>query len=105
LEAEGGSGGKESAEISVMDLAGYNAHTEHPTGSKIVRAEPLSAQAEVGNVRIVVDPSRPWDVDAFLHEAEQFPGGAHDDQVDAASGAFNKLAMRSASVNVYNLTG
>jgi phage terminase large subunit-like protein len=29
---------------------------------------------------------------AFLDEHEQFPVGTHDDQVDAASGAFNKLA-------------
>jgi predicted phage terminase large subunit-like protein len=28
---------------------------------------------------------------AFLDEAEQFPNGAHDDQVDAAAQAFNML--------------
>jgi predicted phage terminase large subunit-like protein len=29
----------------------------------------------------------------FLDETEQFPDGAHDDQVDAVSGAFNFLML------------
>jgi predicted phage terminase large subunit-like protein len=33
----------------------------------------------------------PWITD-FLDELETFPEGAHDDQVDAASGAFQVLA-------------
>src|SRR5262249_81158 len=52
-EEEGGSGGKESAELSVRLFAGYNIHTERVTGDKVTRARQLSAQAEVGNVRIV----------------------------------------------------
>jgi predicted phage terminase large subunit-like protein len=43
---------------------------------------------EVGNVRIV---NGPW-VQDFLSELLDFPNGAHDDQVDAMSGAFARLA-------------
>jgi hypothetical protein len=35
----------------------------------------------------------PW-VKDFLDEAELFPFSAHDDQVDAAALAFNKLAAK-----------
>jgi predicted phage terminase large subunit-like protein len=58
------------------------------TGSKINRAMPLASQAEAGNVKLVKGL---WNKD-FLDEIELFPDGGHDDQVDAASGAFDKLA-------------
>lgn len=35
---------------------------------------------------------RPWLTD-WLRELEAFPGGAHDDQVDSASGAYARLAV------------
>ena len=35
----------------------------------------------------------PW-INDFLDEAEAFPGGSHDDQVDSASGAFEMLVRR-----------
>jgi predicted phage terminase large subunit-like protein len=89
VEQEGGSGGKESAEISVKDLAGYPVHAERVTGDKVSRAQAYSAQAEAGNVKLV---SGDWNA-AYLDELHAFPVGAHDDQVDASSGAFNKLAL------------
>jgi predicted phage terminase large subunit-like protein len=55
--------------------------------SKEVRATPLAAQAEAGNVRIVEGD---WN-EAFFAEIENFPFGKHDDQVDAAADAFNEL--------------
>lgn len=97
MEREGGSGGKESAELSIRELAGYPIYTEHPTGSKEVRANPLAAQCEAGNVKLVKGD---WN-EAFLHELTAFPNGKNDDQVDASSGAFNKLALSSFSTNVY----
>jgi predicted phage terminase large subunit-like protein len=90
VEAEGGSGGKESAEATVRKLAGFAVRTEHPTGSKEVRAEPFAAQAEGGNVRLVRGG---WNAD-YLDELCAFPNGRHDDQVDANSGAFNKLVAK-----------
>ncbi len=87
-EQEPGSGGKESAEATVRQLAGYPVHAERATGSKEVRAEPFAAQCEAGNVRLVRGP---WNGD-YLEEMASFPRGAFADQVDASSGAFNKLA-------------
>lgn len=55
--------------------------------SKEVRATPLAAQAEAGNVRVVEGD---WN-NAFFDEIEVFPFGKHDDQVDAAADAFNEL--------------
>lgn len=58
--------------------------------AKIMAAGPLASNADAGLVHIVVDGT--WEVDEFLSEAEIFPDGDHDDQIDAASGAMNLLA-------------
>ena len=88
-EQEPGSGGKESAEITVRDLEGYSVHIDKVTGDKVSRARGLSAQAEAGNVKIVAGG---WN-EAYLDELHAFPLGAHDDQVDGSSGGFNKLVL------------
>jgi predicted phage terminase large subunit-like protein len=96
IEQEGGSGGKDSAVSTVRNLAGLVVRVERPSADKVTRAEPMSAQAEVGNVRLVLAD---WN-EAFLSELHGFPMGAHDDQVDASSGAFNRLALgRTAQVS------
>jgi predicted phage terminase large subunit-like protein len=64
--------------------------------SKIVRADPVSAHAEAGNVSLVEGP---W-VEEFLAEARLFPNGSHDDQVDAVSGAFAALMLHNAATSV-----
>lgn len=92
LEQEGGSGGKESAEASVRNLAGYTARTERVSGDKEIRAEPFAAQCEAGNVHIVEGD---WNKD-YLDELTAFPFGKFKDQVDASSGAFNKLAGKQS---------
>lgn len=89
VEREGGSGGKESAEISVRELAGFDVHADLVTGSKESRARPFAAQCEAGNVRIVRGE---WNR-RYIDELAAFPTGTHDDQVDASSGAFNKLIL------------
>jgi phage terminase large subunit-like protein len=48
-----GSGGKESAESTVRNLAGLRVFTDKPTGAKEVRAEPFVAQCQNDNVRLV----------------------------------------------------
>src|SRR5207253_7265871 len=92
-EQEPGSGGKEQAETQVLDLAGYVVNTERVTGDKSVRATPLASQAfggdGVGNVKVCEGD---WN-EAFLAEIEMFPRGTFKDQVDATSGAFNKLTI------------
>jgi predicted phage terminase large subunit-like protein len=92
VEQEPGSGGKESAEHTIRNLAGFRIHAERVTGDKVFRAEPYAAQAEAGNVKVAAGD---WTV-AYLNELASFPTGAYADQVDASSGAFNKLAERMA---------
>lgn len=87
-EQEPGSSGKDVSGAFAILLAGFSVHSEPATGAKETRADPLASQAQVGNVKIVRGK---WNV-AFLDELCDFPYGAHDDQVDAASGAFNKLS-------------
>lgn len=89
LEQEAGIGGSERSQSTIRMLAGYRVKAERITGSKEARAEPLASQAEAGNVKLVRGA---WNRD-FLNEMCDFPHGKHDDQVDAASGAFNKLAL------------
>lgn len=88
VEQEPGSGGKESAEATVRNLAGFAVKTERVSGDKETRAMPYSAQCEAGNVKIVRGA---WNTD-YLDELTDFPNGTNDDQVDGSSGAFNKLA-------------
>jgi predicted phage terminase large subunit-like protein len=88
IEQEPGSGGKESAENTIRNLAGLKATADRVTGKKEARAEPFVAQCQNDNVRIVAGE---W-THAFLDECESWPAGKYKDQVDAAAGAFNKLA-------------
>ena len=92
IEQEPGSGGKESFEATVRNLAGYCVHSDKVTGSKKVRAEPFAAQVQAGNVWLVAGPY----VQDFLDEMEVFPSGLHDDQVDAAAMAFARLTKWAA---------
>jgi predicted phage terminase large subunit-like protein len=95
VEQEPGSGGKESAENTIQNLAGYTIKAERVTGDKVTRAGPFAAQAEAGNVYLVASS---WN-ELFLAEAHRFDG-VHGfmDQIDAASGAFNKLVAVPARV-------
>lgn len=88
VEQEPGSGGKESAQATIRNLAGFTVRAERPTGDKVTRADPMAAQAEAGNIKLV---EAIWNRD-FLDELSLFPYGKHDDQVDAAAGAFSKLS-------------
>ena len=88
MEEEGGASGKIVSDHYARDvLPGYNFKGIRSTGSKTARATPFACAAEKGNVKLV----RGYWNDDFLSEAVLFPYGAHDDQIDAVSGAFNKL--------------
>lgn len=92
LEQEPGSGGKDSVAADVMALAGYDVEGVPSTKDKVTRAGPLAAQAKAGNVRLVKGD---WN-SKFLDELHAFPSDkVHDDQVDAASLAFNRLALHN----------
>jgi predicted phage terminase large subunit-like protein len=93
VEQEPGSGGKESAEGTVLNLRGYKAFADRVTGKKEIRAEPYAAQVQAGNVALV---AAPWNRN-FLDEHEMFPNGKYKDQVDAAGAAFLKLTVRKST--------
>jgi predicted phage terminase large subunit-like protein len=86
-EQEPGSGGKESAENFIRLLSGFPVSTERSTANKEERADPYSSQLNAGNVKLLRGE---WNKD-YIEELRQFPNGAHDDQVDASSLAFNEL--------------
>jgi len=87
IEQEPGSGGKESAESTIRNLAGFRVFADRVTGSKETRAEPFAAQVQGGNVQML--PGN-WHVD-YLDEMQSFPVSKFRDQCDASSGAFNRL--------------
>jgi predicted phage terminase large subunit-like protein len=87
IEQDPGQAGVFEADAYVRELQGFNVRKIRPTGDKVTRAQPASAQAEARNIKLV---SGAWNA-AFLAELEGFPEGSHDDQVDAFSGAFNAL--------------
>jgi predicted phage terminase large subunit-like protein len=87
VEQEPGSGGKESAERTILNLRGFTVKADRVTGAKEIRAEPYAAQVQAGNVLLL---AAPWNR-AFLDEHETYPAGTYLDQVDAAGGAFMKV--------------
>jgi predicted phage terminase large subunit-like protein len=82
---------KEATDAVVRALAGFDAEGDPVSKDKVERAEPFAAQCRAGNVRMLRGK---WNR-AYLDVITTFPFGAHDDDVDASSGAFNKLAGRS----------
>lgn len=90
MEQEPGSSGLNSIDnYRRKVLVGYRFDGDRVTGDKVARARALSSAAEHGNCKMV---AAQWNA-AFLDEAVLFPLGEHDDQVDATSGAYNKLAL------------
>jgi len=62
---------------------------------KVTRAQAWIARAEAGNVCLVEGG---W-IEDFYDEADRFPGGKHDDQIDAVSGA-SMMATRGSSSEI-----
>lgn len=88
MEQEPGASGKNLIDYYLRQvLSGYTFRGDKPSTNKNTRADPVSSQAEAGNVYLVRGP---W-LNDFLDEADGFPLGAHDDQIDALSGAFAQL--------------
>jgi predicted phage terminase large subunit-like protein len=96
-QCDPGSAGKSEAEHFVKMLAGYAARTEVMSQNKVTRAKPVSAQCEVGNIRVL---RAPWN-EEFFRELENFGDDytGHDDIVDCLSGAFNNLCSGSSILN------
>lgn len=100
IEQEPGSGGKESMENTVKNLAGWIVKVDKPSGSgssKELRADPLSVQVNAGNVSMV---RAEWNSE-LLAELMFFPNSKYKDQTDAASGAFNLLTRGHGTVGAF----
>lgn len=69
-----------------------------PNGSKEERANVLSSKAANGLLHLVRGP---WNSE-FVDEAESFPGGQHDDQIDAVVMAANYLLGKRKQIVVVN---
>lgn len=90
LPQDPGQAGKSQALHLTRQLAGFSVSASPESGDKVKRAEPFASQVNVGNVLVLDDGS--WDTAALVKEMRMFPNGAHDDQIDACSRAFNELA-------------
>jgi predicted phage terminase large subunit-like protein len=89
-EQEPGSGGKESAEATTKNLAGFHGQAILPKGDKIYRADPYSVQVNLGQVILLKGD---WNHE-YIEEHRHFPFSTYKDQVDASSGAFSRLASK-----------
>ena len=89
IEGDPGQAGKAEANIHVKNLAGYKVKTYFVHESKGVRAKPVSAQAEAGNIKVI---RAAWN-EAFFREVVNFDGTSNcqADQVDTLSGGFFML--------------
>lgn len=94
VEQEPGSGGKESAQATVRNLAGWYVKLDRPVGDKAMRADPFSVQVNGDNVRLLKGT---WNA-GYLAELQFFPFSRFKDQVDASSGAFAMLVGRNLKV-------
>jgi predicted phage terminase large subunit-like protein len=90
MEQEPGSGGKDSIDFSIRNLAGYSVYADRPTGDKVFRADPYSVQVNNGNIMLL---RADWNYE-FIEEHRNFPFSTYKDQVDAASGGFSRLAHK-----------
>ena len=103
MEQEPGASGKQVADhYTTHVLPNFYFIPVRSTGKKVARAVPFSSQSQAHNVKI----KRGLYLSAFFQEADSFPYGPHDDQIDAASLAFNQLAgggeLRRANNDVSN---
>ena len=89
MEQEPGSSGKALADqYARYVVPGYDFMAMRPSGDKVTRARPFAAAVANGNVRLVRGP---W-ISSWFDEFSSFPEACdHDDQVDAAVGAFTAL--------------
>ncbi len=88
-----GQAGKDQSASLINLLAGFKVKAVRETGPKATRAEPLSAQWQAGNVDIVEGF---WNKQ-YLLEMASFPGGDHDDYIDASSGAFLECVTNTSN--------
>lgn len=94
LAQDPGQAGKSQAKQYMKLLAGFDINIQTVSGSKEVRANPLAAQWQHGNVDVVIAE---WN-ESYFNQMESFPESKHDDMTDASSDAFDEVANNSFSL-------
>lgn len=92
-----GQAGKAQVQYFAKRLDGFTVHSKPISGDKVTRAEPFASQVNVGNVMMLRGE---WN-DALVSEMRMFPNGAHDDQVDALSDAFDEFTSSQTGIIDY----
>jgi len=82
-----GQAGKSQAQHLVRALSSFTVTSATESGDKLTRFGPFSSQCRAGNMKILRGS---WNEDLF-RVLEGFPELAHDDEVDACSGALEML--------------
>jgi predicted phage terminase large subunit-like protein len=94
-----GQAGKSQANQLVRALSGFRVEPAPESGDKITRFGPFSSQCGAGNVKI---RRGCWNEELF-RVLEGFPDLAHDDEVDACSGAFEMLNRLMKGEGIFEL--
>lgn len=94
LAQDPGQAGKAQAKQYIKLLAGFDVSIQTVSGSKEVRATPLAAQWQHGNVDVLIAE---WN-DMYFNELESFPESIHDDMVDGSADAFDECANNTFSL-------
>ena len=71
----------------------------NPLGGKVARVNAVSAAIESGHVYLPEPTKAPWVV-PFIDQFTAFPNGRHDDMVDAASQALQRMIYSSGEYEV-----
>lgn len=97
LPQDPGQAGKAQAQSMIRMLAGHDVRAIPQSGDKVVRSTPFASQAAGGFISVL---DAEW-TDMFLAELTGFPTAGHDDMVDAAASAFNRLTGGSTGLIEY----
>jgi predicted phage terminase large subunit-like protein len=92
-----GQAGKSQALHLVRALSGFTVSPTSESGDKLTRFGPFSSQCRAGNVKI---RRGSWNEELF-RVLEGFPELAHDDEVDACSGALEMLNPQMKGSGIY----
>src|SRR5262249_37607795 len=94
-----GQAGKSQALHLVRALSAFTVSPAPESGDKLTRFGPFSSQGRAGNVKVLRGT---WNEELF-RVLEGFPDLAHDDEVDACSGALEMLNPQMKSWGIYEL--
>lgn len=94
FEVEPGSGGKDSYNHTVRQLAGFKVRPFPASGAKEDRADPFSSQVNSGHVWIAGTLDDDW-VREYVEEMKHWPFSTYLDQIDASAHGYNFLTRGS----------